>query len=199
MKCAAVAAIVVLVIVTPTMSLGAPGGDGPSSNPSVSPAYMSDSQGRVMGPLVAPASTAKVPAAQAVLWRSPWGHIKVQFRASGPGATPEFSYLVGPLLYFASIDCTGPAYVAEADLWPFVPGYSRAFVADDVDGTYATPGATIGTVYLIGSARETITARGVRSYLGLSCDAMIGTPSPMFRLQPVGHLRDFFVGPYLVK
>ena len=199
MKCAAVAVIVLLVVAAQEMSLAAPGGDGPSNNPSVMPAYMSDSQGRVMGPIIAPASTAKVPAAQAALWRSPWGNIKVQFRASGAGATPEFSYLAGPSLYFASIDCTGPAYALEADLWPFVPGYSRAFVADDVGGTYAAPGPTIGTVYLVGSTSETITARGVRGHLGLSCDAMMGTPSQMFKLQAVGHLRDFFVGPYLVK
>jgi hypothetical protein len=197
-KCA-VAVIALVVIAAPGMSLAAPGGDGPSNNPSVIPAYMSDSQGRVMGPLVAPASTAKVPAAQAVLWRSPWGNIKVQFRASGPGATPELSYLAAPSLYFASRVCTGPAYVLEADLWSFVPGFSRAFVADDVGGTYAAPGPTIGTVYLVGSTSETITPRGVRSQFGHFCDAMLGMPIQMFKLQAVGHLGDFFVGPYLVK
>jgi hypothetical protein len=199
MKCTAIGVMLVTVVASTGALSAAPGASDPSLAPSMTPAYMADGKGRAIGPLVAPASTAKLPVAEAALWRSPWGSIKVQFRASGPGATAALFYLAGPPIYFASTDCTGPAYVADADLWPFVPGYSRAFVADDVGGTHAAPGPTIGTVYRVGSAGETVTPRGVRSQFGLSCDGMAGTPGPMFKLEAVGRFGDFFVGPYLVK
>ncbi len=199
MKCAAAAVFVALVSSFPGVSSAASGSNKPSNDPTVVPAYMADSKGRVIGPLVAPVSMSTLPAAQAALWRSPWGNIKVQFRASGPAATSEFSYLVGPSIYFASMNCTGPAYVFDGELWSFVPGFSRAFVADDAAGTQAAPEATIGTVYLVSNTAETVTPRSLRSPLGLSCDAMAGAAAQMFRLQAVGRFSDHFVAPYLVK
>lgn len=199
MKCAAAVASVALVTSFVGVPSAAAGSDNSTHEPSVMPAYMSDSKGRVIGPLVAPVSTSTLPAAQAALWRSPWGNIKVQFRASKPAATAEFSYLAGPSIHFASMDCTGPAYVSDAELWPFVPGFSRAFVADDVSGTQAAPGATIGTVYLVSGTVETITPRSLRSPLGFFCDATTGAPARMFKVQAVGRFSDHFVAPFIVK
>jgi len=168
-------------------------------SPSVTPAYVSDSRGRVIGPLVAPTSTPTMAAALAALWRSPWGNIKVQFLASDPAESSAFGYLASPPIYFTSIDCAGPGYVMDADLMPFVPGFSRAFVADDVAGTFTAPGPTVGTVYQVATTGELIAPRGVRRQLGLSCIAMSGTPVQMFKLKALGRFDEHFVGPFVVK